>query len=315
MWLNEVSPGAVDSTSRTPMHSQVSAIIRSRIADGELPPGSSLPTEAELQDRFGISRSVVRQALAALTAEGLIKRGRGRGSVVAPRGEHHRLVQRMSGLSTQIAAEGAQVTTEVLHLAPERNAHAEAALATSAVLGIRRLRSVGNEPIALIHTWLPLSLGGRLSAEDLTNASLHAVMRDKLGASIVSGRRQVRAVPASEALAQALSVTVGAPVLLLEGTSLDESGLPIEVFSTWHRADRVVFDIDVLGEGPVAAQRPVEPVGLGGGGGGGGAGGGARAGAGSGVAPDAESSDRTELAGRARTLALQLQQLSEDLER
>lgn len=312
MWLNEVSPGAVDASSRTPMHSQVSAIIRSRISDGELPPGSSLPTEAELQERFGISRSVVRQALAALTAEGLIKRGRGRGSVVAPRGEHHRLVQRMSGLSTQIAAEGAQVTTEVLHLAPERNAHAEAALASAAVLGIRRLRSVGNEPIALIHTWLPLSLGERLSADDLTHASLHAVMRGKLGVSIASGRRQVRAVPASAALAQILGVAVGAPVLLLEGTSLNENGLPIEVFSTWHRADRVVFDIDVLGDGPDAVQRAPERVGEGpevvvgavtG------------AGTGAGAVAAVAASGREDLAGRARALALQLQQLSEDLER
>ncbi|TFC73566.1 GntR family transcriptional regulator [Cryobacterium sp. TMS1-20-1] len=247
MWLDEVPASAVDSANGTPLHSQVGAVIRSHIVDGALPPGSQLPTEAELQERFSVSRSVVRQALAALSAEGLVQRGRGRGSVVSPRGEHHRLVQRMSGLSTQISAEGADVFTAVLALGPEQNAAASAALGGSTVVGIRRLRSAGTGPLAVIHTWLPLSIGADLTISELTDASLHAVLRSRLGVSIVSGRRQVRAVAATTGLARLLEISVGEPLLLLEGTSLDENGLPIEMFSTWHRADRVVFDLDVVG--------------------------------------------------------------------
>ncbi|WP_028278897.1 UTRA domain-containing protein [Arthrobacter sp. H5] len=36
------------------------------------------------------------------------------------------------------------------------------------------------------------------------------------------------------------------PVLLLEGTSYDQDGRPVEVFSTWHHPDHVVFDIGVV---------------------------------------------------------------------
>ena len=92
-----VADDAVDPARGVPLHSQVSAVLRSRITDGSLPAGSLLPTEAELTERFGISRSVVRQALLALTGEGLVLRGRGRGSVVAPRvaasGSAHVLVE------------------------------------------------------------------------------------------------------------------------------------------------------------------------------------------------------------------------------
>ena len=42
-------------------------------------------------------------------------------------------------------------------------------------------------------------------------------------------------------------------MLLLEGTSTDEAARPVEVFRTWHRADRVVFDINVIRE-PDAAS-------------------------------------------------------------
>jgi GntR family transcriptional regulator len=248
--IDDLDPGAVSSSHPGPLHAQLSAVLRSRIVDGSLPPGSQLPTEAELQERFGISRSVVRQALLPLTAEGLVQRGRGRGSIVAPRGELHRLVQRVSGLSTQVPS----VTTRVLELAPGRDADAERALGSSDVHLLRRLRSAGGEAVALIHTWLPSAIAGRLTAGDLTDASLHALLRSRLGIAVVSGRRQVRAVGASPEVAAALRVAEGAPVLVLEGTSTDGSGEPVEVFRTWHRADRFVFDIDVLtGEGDAAA--------------------------------------------------------------
>lgn len=249
MWLNDVADGAVDPSNRTPLHAQLAAILRARIVDASLPPGSQLPTEAELQERFGISRSVVRQALQALTVEGLVLRGRGRGSVVAPRSAHHRLVQRTAGLSAQIAREGAESTTDVIALRPEHDSRAEAELGAAKVLALRRIRSVAGEPIALIHTWLPPAFSDSLTAVELTNASLHAVMREKFGVVITSGRRQVRAVAATKAQAQALKTHEGAPLLLLEGTSVDADGKPVEVFSTWHRADRVIFDIDVVSDG------------------------------------------------------------------
>lgn len=304
MWLDEVPAGAVDSANGTPLHSQVGAVIRSHILSGSLPPGSQLPTEAELQGRFSVSRSVVRQALAALSAEGLVQRGRGRGSVVSPRGEHHRLVQRMSGLSAQISAEGAEVFTAVLALGPEENTAASAALGAADVVGIRRLRSAGTGPLAVIHTWVPRAIGAKLTTAELTDASLHAVLRARLGVSIVSGRRQVRAVAATTALAELLQISVGEPLLLLEGTSLDENGVPIEMFSTWHRADRMVFDLDVVGaDEPVAGQRAgrsgepatasvTEPSRAGG-----------------------DRPDRAQLAAQASDLARQLRDLSAEIAR
>jgi GntR family transcriptional regulator len=46
-------------------------------------------------------------------------------------------------------------------------------------------------------------------------------------------------------------------VLLLEGTTLDRSGVPVETFRTWHRADRVVFDVDVVTDDGRAEVEPV----------------------------------------------------------
>jgi DNA-binding transcriptional regulator YhcF (GntR family) len=66
-----------------PLHAQIRDILHRQIVDMALSPGSSLPTEEELQRQFGVSRSVVRQALSGLSDLGLIRRQRGRGSARA----------------------------------------------------------------------------------------------------------------------------------------------------------------------------------------------------------------------------------------
>src|ERR1700722_14531642 len=63
-------------------HGAIAATLRAEIQSGALAPGSALASEAELSERFSVSRGTVRQALAALRAEGLITGGRGRQPVV-----------------------------------------------------------------------------------------------------------------------------------------------------------------------------------------------------------------------------------------
>ncbi|MCX4823202.1 GntR family transcriptional regulator [Streptomyces sp. NBC_01142] len=65
-----------------PLYQQVAAAIRQGIADGEFPPGAPLPSEAQLIERYEVSRPTVRNAIAALRSEGLIEVRHGKGSFV-----------------------------------------------------------------------------------------------------------------------------------------------------------------------------------------------------------------------------------------
>jgi len=59
--------------------------LNHRIVRGHLPPGSKLPTEAQFMAEFGVSRTVVREALSKLQAAGLVHTRHGIGTfVVAP---------------------------------------------------------------------------------------------------------------------------------------------------------------------------------------------------------------------------------------
>ncbi len=60
----------------------VSAQLRELIAGGELRPGDKLPSEAGLTKRFGVSRTVIREAIASLRADGLVEARHGVGVFV-----------------------------------------------------------------------------------------------------------------------------------------------------------------------------------------------------------------------------------------
>ena len=74
----------IDRNSAIPLYYQLKLFLKRQIESGELAPGDQLPTEAELCDRFSISRAPVRQAMAELARDGLIYRRAGAGSFVAP---------------------------------------------------------------------------------------------------------------------------------------------------------------------------------------------------------------------------------------
>jgi GntR family transcriptional regulator, transcriptional repressor for pyruvate dehydrogenase complex len=58
--------------------------LAAEIRQGRLAPGSRLPTEQELTTVLGVSRTVVREAISALRAEGLVLTRQGSGAYVAP---------------------------------------------------------------------------------------------------------------------------------------------------------------------------------------------------------------------------------------
>jgi GntR family transcriptional regulator, transcriptional repressor for pyruvate dehydrogenase complex len=62
---------------------KVAELLKKAIVSGQLKPGDRLPPERILGDRFGVSRTVIREAVRSLAAKGLVEVRSGSGSVVA----------------------------------------------------------------------------------------------------------------------------------------------------------------------------------------------------------------------------------------
>jgi DNA-binding FadR family transcriptional regulator len=69
---------------RSNLHTTVSDTLGAEIVSGLMPVGSMLPKEAELGDRFGVSRTVVREAVKVLISKGLLSTSSGIGTWVLP---------------------------------------------------------------------------------------------------------------------------------------------------------------------------------------------------------------------------------------
>ena len=71
------------SPNHLPAYEQVKAFVKAKITAGEWRSGDAVPSEAALQQQFGISRMTVNRALRELVVEGLVTRIQGSGTVVA----------------------------------------------------------------------------------------------------------------------------------------------------------------------------------------------------------------------------------------
>jgi DNA-binding FadR family transcriptional regulator len=75
----------IDRPRRLP--DEVARSILGAIEGGQLAPGERLPTEAELSRRFGVARTVVREAISLLRYDGIVDSRRGVGAFVTDAGQ------------------------------------------------------------------------------------------------------------------------------------------------------------------------------------------------------------------------------------
>src|SRR4051812_48234171 len=79
-WGLSVDGAAVaTSRGRAPAYHQIAQVLRERIASGNFPVGTQLPTEDEIMKAFRVSRHTVRAAVHTLVVDGLVERFAGRG--------------------------------------------------------------------------------------------------------------------------------------------------------------------------------------------------------------------------------------------
>lgn len=244
----------VDRQSPVPMYDQLGGLITDEITRQGLAEGDLLPGEHGLCEAFGVSRTVVRRALADLERDGTIRRVRGKGTFVGDHKTAERFVHSVRGLHEDATARGSVVRSEVLRqeIAP---APTEVALALDVppeapVVVLERLRFVDDEPWSWSTTWLPERLAELVLAADLTRGSLYALLSAH-GSQPASSTRTVEAALATAAQAERLGIVQVPVVMVLRSVTLTADGRPLEYFVAHHRGDRSRFEFATV---PVADE-------------------------------------------------------------
>lgn len=232
-------PPALDRNASTPLWMQFRDALRGRILGGEFEVDAKLPTEAEFGEQFGISRIVVREALADLVRTGLIYKIRGQGAFVASRERDEEFVSTTLGFSDEMVRKGLTVTTAVLEqtLRPPTPAEAQAlGLAeTDMVVALKRLRSVDRQLRLLVETAIPADVAPGLHRTRLENRSLYDVLRRQYGLRIVQAERWIDAVVPDAATRELLQIDATEPLLRIESIAYGANGRPVEYYQALHR--------------------------------------------------------------------------------
>jgi len=258
----------IKKDSPIPYYFQLEEILKREIESGKWVPGQQIPSESELCESLGVSRTVVRQALNELVNEGLLYRRKGKGTFVARAKIAESLVQNLTGFYEDMVVKGLTPITQVLEQKLIPASKKVAAMLNlkegDQVIKIDRLRSINsnNEPILIVTTFIPHQICPALLEEDLTNQSLYAVLEDRYKLRIARGRRTLEAISASEEDAKLLEIEEGDPLILLKSVSYLEDGGHIEYFEAKHRGDRSRFEVELIRRrrlrGPIEEVLPPE---------------------------------------------------------
>ena len=181
-------------SSKKPLYYQLKQTLLKWIEGGDYPPGSILPSEKQLQDSFGISRTTVRMALKELEQEGFLVRSPGKGTFVASM-KIESGPRRILSFTQEMLNMGLQVSNQVVSLEKElpviRTANKLQIPQDQPVWRLERIRMADSVPIATEVNYIPAALVPNMEARLAQNQSFYSCLEEEYGIIIVYARERV----------------------------------------------------------------------------------------------------------------------------
>lgn len=258
--FTNLPPGDIDPLSDRPVYKQIADWLRDQMDEGRLAAGDRLPSEAELMEMFGRTRTTIRRAIDMLAAEGRVRAQRGVGVFVREAirqdalvrqpydrlARHHyrdegRSAMFIDALSRDPHATVRQDRVELGEIVPPE--HVASRLETEPdemVFRRRRRITVNGAPAQLTAAYLPLELAvGRLREENTGDGGTQARI-EELGYTLTHFVENLRVRMPTPDEAYNLRLEIGVPVVDLIQTSYADKK-PVECFTAVIAGDRYVF--------------------------------------------------------------------------
>ena len=220
-------------------------VLLEEITSSQLPPGTKLPTEGQLAERFGVSRATVRDAVSALVEAGYVVRRRGSGSYVTERRRMPHGLDSTLSYVAMIESAGFRAGMHLVEAVLEPCAEDDGSLQLSpgdTVLAVERVRTADDRPVIYSHDRIPARLlRPGLNLREL-DPSLFGLLRSS-GHEADHATATLRAVASTDRVAKMLGIRRGKPLLYIEEIDYDREGTPVMVSREWHVSE--AFDVRI----------------------------------------------------------------------
>jgi GntR family transcriptional regulator len=266
-WDALTSEVTLGRNSSVPLHARISQLLVGLIESGELSDGEQLPAERHLAQLFDVSLAPVRQAILDTVNKGLLVRSRGQGTFVRAPGLDEK-ISMLPSLTESIRDRHVEAAIRVLcqERVPPPPAIARALkLRGGDTIFLERLAIVGNEPVALLGTYLSARTYPGLLDVSFVDHSLYESLQERYKTVVTWAESVIDVVRCASSEAEKLDVPVGEPLLRFEGTAFAEPKKPVEYFRVLYRANRVRFHLESRRKPAPTVRRPRSPGRTGGG--------------------------------------------------
>jgi GntR family transcriptional regulator len=231
---------------------QVYLVLRDRILTGVFGNGARLPNENDLAEAHGVSRVTVRRALAELQHERLIERRPSAGTRVIYEPSSAPIVADIAGVLTNLTEMGRRTNVKLLAF-DYITGGAPITRALSLEDGSElqrsvRVRSIVRDPFSYLTTHVPAEIGRTFTRAELASQPMLKLL-DRAGAKVEHATQRIGAGLASPAVAKALGVRTGSPLIEVVRVVFDRTGRGVEHLHALYRPDRYSIAIDLVRSG------------------------------------------------------------------
>jgi len=245
--------GGLNERGPVPLHRQLREILTRRISSGDYRPGERIPSERELCQEYGVSRTTVRQTLNDLVHEGLLIRVPAKGTFVAPPKIDQDLA-RVRRFSETITSTGRVPVTRVLSaglIPPPERVRIALRLQEEEAVCIEVVGFADDDPLAYYRVYLPLKTGVS-AAREMTlaqqegRASFELILKHLMEVYNLTPAwvdQTFEAVKADERVAAILGIAAGDAIFASARIIYSTEGVPIEHDEVFYRGDRYRFSI------------------------------------------------------------------------
>ena len=239
-----MSAAQLDRTSPLPLWAQLEADLKRRLDSGEFDDGA-FPTDLVLTNDYEVSRHTVREAIRHLNKTGVLKRERGRGTVVN-RAEFEQSLGTLYSLFQSVESAGVEQTSELIRIEqvsdPVAAMHLELDEAAPLIL-LERLRLAGGAPLAVDRAWISHASAAPIMDVDWSHTALYAELA-KIGAPVPNqGWERLTPVLPGASDRERLGLRKTDAAFFLERLGRHD-GVPVEWRTTVIRGDRYRFVTD-----------------------------------------------------------------------